>query len=532
MKKIMIMLATVCFAISAGAQTVDEGIKQYNYENYQKAQTILAPLAGGSALANYYLGLSYLEQGDKATASSTFAKFPEDPANISGMARVAFENKDVAKGTQIAKDLAAKSKKKEWIQEKYAADAITYTEGGDYQQAIAWYKDALTKNDDPSTHIGLGDAYRKIMGGGGEAMNNYEHVTEKDTKNSLGYSRIGDLWYEAKNFTSALENYEKAKNADPSNPLPYRSLADAFSRSGQHQKALENAKKYYELSDKTRSVKMKYAANLFLAKSACEAAQMAEELLKDETDAKKKTQLYGILGFSQADCGDSIKAIQNIRTYLSMQDPKKILPNDYLQIGKLYMKAGMLDSAGVYYNKGIEGDTAQNKTDIYRQIAEAYKSKKDYTNASKWYDNLVKANPNTQALDYFWRGYLFYVNANYTKANEAFQEFETKYPDQQSATYWHGRVNAAIDSLGETGAALPYFTKWLDQVGPNYEKKNDMKIALEYTVLVYYKKKDKDNLKIYTEKLLAVDPNNSLVKQIAEAEKANNAPKKPAPKKP
>jgi len=526
------MLATVCYAIGAGAQTVDDGIKQYNYENYQKAQTILAPLAAGSALANYYLGLSYLEQGDKATALSTFAKFPEDPANISGTARVAFENKEVAKGMQIAKDLAAKSKKKEWIQEKYAADAITYTEGGEYQQAIAWYKDALTKTDDASTHIGLGDAYRKVPGGGGEAMNNYEHVTEKDNKNSLGFSRIGDLWMEAKTPKSALENYEKAKDSDPTNPLPYRSLADVYSRSGQYQKALENARKYYELSDKTRAVKMKYAANLFLAKSACEAAQMSEELLRDEQDTKKRTQLYGILGFSQGDCGDSIKAIDNIRTYLSMQDPKKITSGDYLQIGRLYMKAGMLDSAGFYYNKGIEGDTAQNKTDIYRQIAEAYKSKKDYVNAGKWYDNLVKANPNTQALDYFWRGYLLYVTSNYQKANDAFQEFETKYPDEKTAIYWHGRVAAAIDSMGETGLALPYFTKWLEMVGPNYEKKNDMKIALEYTVLAYYKKKDKDNLKTYTDKLLAVDPNNSLVKQISDADKANNAPKKPAPKKP
>ena len=132
----------------------------------------------------------------------------------------------MGKGMQIARDLAAKSKRKEWQAEKYAADAITYTQGGDYQQAVSWYKDVLTKNaDDAGTHIGLGDALRKIPGGGGDAMTNYEAVTEKDAKNSLAFTRIGDLWYEAKNYESALENYGKAKDEDNTNPLPYKSLA-------------------------------------------------------------------------------------------------------------------------------------------------------------------------------------------------------------------------------------------------------------------------------------------------------------------
>ena len=47
-------------------------------------------------------------------------------------------------------------------------------------------------------------------------------------KNSLGYSRIGKLWYDAKNYPDALSNWQKAKDADPQNPLPYRDLATAY----------------------------------------------------------------------------------------------------------------------------------------------------------------------------------------------------------------------------------------------------------------------------------------------------------------
>src|SRR5579872_3685301 len=103
MNKLMIVMAVAAFTIHAHAQqTVDNGIKMYNYQKYLTAEQILAPLAAADANANYYLGLCYLAEGNVAKATETFSKLPEDPANISGTARVAFTNKDVTKGMQIA----------------------------------------------------------------------------------------------------------------------------------------------------------------------------------------------------------------------------------------------------------------------------------------------------------------------------------------------------------------------------------------------------------------------------------------------
>ncbi len=526
-RKVMIMLIAMVFSISAVAQSVQDGIKMYNYEKFQSAERILSPLAAADPLANYYLGLCYLQEGNVANASATFSKYPEDIANMSGNARVAFVNKDAGKGMQIAKDLAAKSRKKEWQAEKYAADAITYTQGGDYNQAIFWYKDVLTKNpDEVSTHIGLADVNRKIPGGGGDAMNNYEAVTEKDAKNSLAFTRIGDLWYEAKNYQSALDNYAKAKDADPTNPLPYKALARAFGSSGKYKQGLENIQKYFDLSDKTPADKINYMEAEFLAQSYCDAVKMSKDMINDITDAEKKTELYGILGFSEAQCGDSVDAIKNVRIWLSRKDQSKILPSDYVNVGKLFLKMGMLDSAVAYYNKGVAGDTGQTKTDIYRQIAEAFKTRKDYCNSAVWYDNLVKANPGTQPLDYTWRGIMYYYCGKYDVAMNAFNEFAAKYPDQPYAIYWQGRTSAAIDSDATSGGAVPYFTKWLDKVGPNYEKKNDLKGAYEYLLYYSYNKKDKAEVAAYKDKITAIDPNDKALKDLEEMEKAANAPKK------
>jgi len=535
----MTLIAALVFTISATAQqAVENGIKMYNYKKLQSAQRILEPLAASDARANYYLGLTYLETGDPAKANAAFTKFPEDPANISGTARVAFANKDAAKGMQIAKDLAAKAKKKEWVPEKFAADAITYSDGADYHQAVTWYTDVLTKTDDAEVHIALGDASRKIPGGAGEAMNNYEHVIEKDPKNSLAYSRIGDTWYDARTYQSALDNYAKAKDADNTNPLPYKSLADAYVRSGSFQKALENMKTYMDLSDNTLSDKIYYAGIQYEAQSYCDAAKYTGDLLNSSRAQLSKdqlTELTGIVGYSQATCGDSVQALQNLHAYFQMQNPAKIKSGDYIQMGKLFLKLDMLDSAVVYYNKGIAGDTAQNKTDIYRQIAEAFRLKKDWCKSAEWYNNLVKANPGTQPLDYFYRGYTYYYCRTFDAAVSAFKEFEDKYPDQPPAIYWEARSLAAIDSDATTGGASQEFLKWLGVVGPDYykqggAKKNDSKTAYEYLLAVSFNKKEKENLKTYKDKLREIDPEDSVLKQIEDAEKSENAAKKPAPK--
>ena len=526
-KRLMIMLSAIVIGMNGFAQSLQDGIKMYNYEKIQSAERILAPLAASDAQANYYLGLCYIQDGDLAKATTTFAAYPEDFANISGTARVAFSSKDISKGMQIAKDLASKTRKKEWQPEKYAADAITYTQGGDIQQAIAWYNDALTKNpNDAGIMLGLADAEVKTPGGAGPAMNNYEAITEKDPKNSLVFTRMGDIWYEAKNYESALTNYSKAKDADNGNPLPYKSLANAYSGSGKYKLALDNLQKYQQLSDNTSKDKFEYLKALFLAQSSCDAAKMAKDMLGTVTDEKNKTQVYGILGFSEAQCGDSIDALNNVRIWLARQDPSKVLPGDYVNVGKLFLKLNMIDSAVFYYNKGLAGDTSQNKTDIYRQIAEAFKSKKDYCNSASWYDNLIKANPGTQPLDYAWRGIMYYYCTNYDKAMTAFNDFGAKYPDQPSVPYWQGRIQEAIDSEATSGAAVPYFMKWFDKIGPNYEKKNELKGPYEYLIYYFYNKKDKENLAIYKEKLKAIDPNDKALRDLEEMEKAANAPKK------
>lgn len=508
------------------AQSLDEGKKMYRYECYKKAIDMLTPLAANDPRANYYIGLSQIglyheEEGTLDAAQATFAKYPEDPANMAGTARIAFEKKNPTQGMQIANAVADKAKRKDWEPLLFAADAIVYTDGGNYQQAIDWLKKALESkdaNDNADIHLSMGDAYQKIQGGGGEAMNNYEHIVDKDTKNSLAYARIGKLWYDAKNYQLALDNFNKAKEADPENPLPYKDLGYAYFWSGKYDLAKQNMQRYLDLACNVKDAEDRMLEILYLSKDYAGAVQKANEML---AKGKKNCNIYGIKGFSELETGDTVASLNDLKTYFNCP-PKRIAPIDYTKYGKAFLFNSQYDSADTYFNKAIQIDTAKDKSDTYRQIAEAFKDRKEYLKSAQWYKRLVEEYPETQPLDYFWDVVMFYYAKDYDDAAKEGERYAQKHPEQPSAVYWQGRVAAAQDPEAKECLAGPFFSKWLDMIPDQEkaEKKNDTKLAYEYLLLCNYNKKDKEAEQKYKDLLRAIDPEDGLLKQIEDVEKA------------
>ncbi|WP_276133251.1 tetratricopeptide repeat protein [Polluticoccus soli] len=521
MKKQVLMMAAVAFTVSVSAQSLQEGIKMYHYERYESAKKQLTTLAATDPVANYYLGLSELKSGNVDNAATIFSKYPENYANIAGTAMVNFAKGKTSEGTQIAQGLAAKAKKKEWEQLKFAADAITNSPNSNKQLAIDWYKEVLARNGNNATSellIAMGDAYQEIPGGGGQAQTSYEKASEKDAKNSLAFSRQGKLWYDARNYDLALGTWKKASDADPENPLPYRDLAQAYAASGKYDLALQNVEKYYERSDKTLADKASYADILFLSKNYDRAAQMAQEIINAGMNTPR---VYGLLGFAQYNMKDSlskVNAIKNTRVYIEKYD-KKVPASDYITFGRMFLTTNQPDSAEVYFNKALALDTTgAAKIGTYREIAEAFRVGKNWKKSAEWYTKVI-ALPEANATDYFWAGAMYYYDNNYADAGKMFETMETKFPDQPSATYWRGRVAAAIDNEAKEGKAEAFYTKWLDKVGPTYDKKADLMQAYQYLFLLSYNKNDKDAMKKYRDLILAIDPKNELVKQIDAAAK-------------
>lgn len=515
MKQMTTMVAALAFTFSATAQSVDEGIKMFNYERYESAKKVLEPLAASNPVANYYLGLSHLAQGNVEAAKITFNKYADNYASEGGKARVAFAEGKATEGMQIAQGLAAKAKKKDWEQYRYAADAITYSKGGDAQKAIDWYAAALAQQpDNAALLIAQGDAYQMLVTGGGKAASNYEKVAGKDAKNSMAFTRLGKIWYDARNYELALENWKKASDADPQNPVPYRDLARAYQASGKYEVALQNVEKYYELSDKTTADKLAYMDVLYLTKNYDRAIKMAQEVVNSGV---KEPRVYGLMGFAQSELKDTANALKNAAIYIHSGDAKKVSINDNIQFARILMQNSQYDSADVYFSRAVAMDENPVKSATYREIGEKYRLAVRWKNAASWYQRIVDTDPAATATDYFYTGYSYYNDKNYADAEKWFAKMEEKFPEQPSAPYWRARVAAATDDEGKAGTAVPHFTRWLEKVGPNYDKKKDLLLAYQYMLLYYYNKNDKENQKKYEDLAIAIDPNDALVKQIRDA---------------
>lgn len=515
--KSVLIAGFTCVSIFAQAQSREDGIKLYNYNRFESAKKVLAPLASSDATSNYYLGLCELALEKNDEAKALFQKYPDDYQNNAGLARVYFKEKNIQEAVSTLQKVASKAKKKDYKPLQVAADAITYTDGGDPNMAIEWYKKAMEVERTGDLHIGLGDAYRKIQGGGGNAMNNYEYAETFDATKSLANQKMGNLWYAAKNYDSALSKYARASQLDDKNPLPYKSLADAYYRVKKYKISKENIEKYLELSDQTADDQMQYANTLYLAKEYQPAINKMQELIAKGIE---KPYMFRVIGFSQFELKDYKSALVNMDKLFAKQLPEKIIPQDYIYYGKILLtdstKASNADS---YFTKGIAADTSTDKSSVYREIAEAYKDAQNYKSAAKWYKSITETNSSSvEALDYWWAGVMYYYAKDYANAEPMLTMMSQKYPEEPSSFYWLARNTIELkDKDYKNGSATPMFTKWLSMVNDDPAKKNDLIKAYTYLSMVAYNTKNKAEAEKFANKILTFDANNKTAKDILAA---------------
>src|SRR6187401_559639 len=119
-KTILLLGISAALSFGALAQSLPEGVKMVKYERYSSAEKNLQPLAATDPTANYYLGLAQLGQENKEAARATFSKYPDDAANMAGMARIAFMEGNAAEGQRLVTAIVDKAKKKDWQTLVYA----------------------------------------------------------------------------------------------------------------------------------------------------------------------------------------------------------------------------------------------------------------------------------------------------------------------------------------------------------------------------------------------------------------------------
>jgi len=562
----LIMIAAL-LGISNGllAQSIEDGLKDLYYDKYQSAKQTFEKIVASKPdeRAYYYLGMAELGLENTAGAAAAFQKgmqaLPTSPLLQVGMGRIDLINGNAAAAKQKFESASLATQGTNAEVARAIADANTEVKGGDRGYALSVMQKLLNgdakgkKKYTPvaADYIELGDAYR-LLGGenGGKAISTYEKALELEPSRAEAVMKQGLVNYNARLLQEAVNDWTKATTMDPNYGPAYYELYQFYITPTKNTFSLENAAKflqrYMEVVGKgagQQENEYNLAAISFYKKDYDAAINKAKSVIPQANDAYKG-KFTRLVADAYLQKGDSLNAQKTMDEYVKSVPPEKLELNDYKMLSNIYTRLKSSDSAQqaainkqglVYLEKYAEADTTRDVA-RYEDVARAYANADAFDKAADWYKRVIAIKTEMKetptAVDYYNVGQNYFRAAGtqapldtvmLNKADSAFGVLAEKFPDITTGHYWRGYVNAAKDELAKTGAAVPYFEKYLAMAeGDPTKNKVGLVRAYTYIMVYYYNKDDKTNLQTYMNKLLAVDPNNQTVKQIKENLSNNN----------
>lgn len=533
------------------AQSLADAKKAIDAEQYQKAKSMLKNLTVTEAAKDenyFYLGWVYVLQDYPDSAKTWFTKGisvnSKSALNYAGLGVVAHVDKDASGATtnfNQAIALAGKNPKpyvyigKGYLMKKPVAAA-------DANAAIA----ILTKGKtisakDPELLIALGDAYRSQLKSN-DAYSNYSDALALDPKSPLANVAEGVLWSYANNFDDAIKQFKAALAVDPNFGPAYREWAEALVRQAHadpknaktiYSEAADLYKKYINLTDMSLESQMRYADFLISAEDYKTLQQVSTDLAKS-ANSNLRVQRY--LAMASLENKDYPAGLTAINTFMSKADAKRILPVDYLTLGRLELASGQ-DSLGIQaMRKAYQLDSTQ--ADVFGEIGKSLYAKKKYAQAGDAYRTYISKSRNATLNDYLREGSSYYYGYDAKKPNDTlltYADSAFSYINQKTMAkpvpivyLYRARVNdlKETDHNNIKGLAAPYYQKYVEinsAPGTTLDDQTKRSMIEAYLYLFrYYQFVAKDPAKAtdaYT-KAKEIDPTN---KDVLEAQKSLGA---------
>ncbi|MBS1501355.1 MAG: hypothetical protein JST32_04795, partial [Bacteroidetes bacterium] len=328
----------------------------------------------------------------------------------------------------------------------------------------------------------------------------------------------GTLWKYADNFEDAEKQFQAALAIDPNYGPAYREWAETDLRWAQSnpsvadakvKEAAQHYKQYITLTDYSPESQMRYADFLINAGDYKTLQQVASDLSKS---ASSNLRAYRYLGYAAYENKDYPTALSAMNTWMTKADPKRIIPRDYLYLGRAQIESGQ-DSLGIQtLQKALQLDSGA--TDVYKELAQTYFKDKKYKEAGDYYQIYADKSRKATLQDHFYVGFSYYfaytLNKNKTaadtvllnKADSAFSYVGQKVTTPVAQVFLY---RARIADLRETdrnnikGFAKPFYEKFIETAtakAPPYDDRTKSNLVEAYDYLgTYYEFKEKDDTK-------------------------------------
>lgn len=524
------------FALFVNAQTIDDGLKAIDNENYETARRIFLHFTQSNptdAMGWYYLGNNYcfLEKNDSARIAYTQGTVvnPKSASCFVGLGKTYLnENKiaDAQKYFDEAKSLV--NVNKDITIAIYLADAYIYSENPNAEEAIRLLKQAENISiKDFRIYSLMGDAY-KILNKGGEAVTAYERSGELNPTNARPYARVGMIWNLARNYSQSKTSFEKSLSIDANFAPAYRDFAELYFNTGQYDKAKETFAKYLELADKNDETQYRYAEFLFLTKDYVKCLQILNEL---KARSPNNLNLFRLAAYCGFETGDYTNGLIAIEYFFNKADSKKVIASDYEYYGKLLLKAGNDSMGALNIVKSVNMDST--KADLLGDVAKLYYDKKSYGKAAEFYDLKIKKSVKPIIQDWFSLGRAYYFDSAFAMADTAFKHITEMSPAWPIGYQWRARSNLNLDKMDSTaqGFAVPYYLLLIEKATidsvttAKYIK--ELKEAFRYLGDLNTMKGNYNDALGFYENYLKYDPENADVKKTIDAIKASKKGSKP-----
>ena len=530
MKKITFSL--IAIAVSAGAllaQSVDQGKKFLYYQRYKSAQDqfekVLAANPNDIA-AVYWLGQTYLdntgmplqERQDMAKnlyqkALATNGSAPLILVGVGQIELLEGKTNDAKQRFETAISLS-KGKDIDVLNAIGEANADVDAKLGDANYAIEKLNLAtqVKKFNNPYTYSVMGDAYRKMVDGGG-AVTSYNKALGVDPKYAEAKYKIGKIYLTQNNKEAFLPAFEEAIQLDPNYAPAYYELYYYYYYHSDVDKAITYFDKYLTLTDPKPSDEFDKIGNDYAAKKYADAISKSQAKIAAE-GAGADPRYYRLMAYSYDATGDSVNAKKSLEDFFAKQKPDGFVPADYSFRAQLLSKFPGNDTATFNsYAKAVEMDTVkEDKLKLMGDAAALAKKMNNRAEQAKWLGMIYYTDPRANKSDLYNYGFAYYQAAEYDSSLAIFKVYETKYPDEIFGYLWASKSAAAIDTGRTTGIAIPEYEKLIEVAKKSDSVKYKSQIVGALFYLASYAndiKKDKDAAVDYLKQITYIDPTNT-----------------------
>ncbi len=327
---------------------------------------------------------------------------------------------------------------------------------GDANYAIEKLTAATQAKDfkNADTYILLGDAYRKLVDGGG-AVTNYQKAFALDPKLAAAKERIGKIYQTQGNKEFFLPAYEESVRIDP-NYAPGQQQLYLYWYSRDINKAKEYYAKYKAVADVDASNDYEEASIKYASKDLDGAIQQSKADIAKYGDLADP-RYYKLIAYSYDEKMDSVQAKTYLDQYFAKQKPDGFVPKDYEFRAKILSKfPGNEAEAITSYQKAVDTDTSYDGKQELLANAAAFAKKSGNRLAEA---NFLKQAYNTKKTplntDLYNLGQAYYQGQDYKTADSIYcTVYEQKYPAEIFGYLWCARSKQAQDTTMEKGLAV------------------------------------------------------------------------------